>query len=499
MRRNPITTALLLLAFLVSAYPVHAASSFLTQGIADYEDESYEEALDNLNRARQEDPASAEAAYYLGLTYDKLQDYKNAAAMLKEALALDPRLSDGHLVLARALYNLNDMEGAAKELEEARKNGSKPGEVYFLLGLIELKSGKNEDAIASFGKAKEADPGLAQAADYQTAIAYVKENMLKEARGVFAEVVVRDPTTDLALYATEYSKALEKREERDKPLKLFLGIRYEYDDNVILKPADSALAAGITNQIDRRETISFRGEYMKRFSGPWAVRAQYSLYQSNQHHLKTDNVGSHTVLITPSYSFKRSTASLGLGYTNTLVHGREYLQSASATPSYNFLIGASNVGALSMRFQKREYAQEPFSPYEDRDSSEFAAGAGLFSFFAGDEGFVSVRYEINREDADGANWSYTGHKASVSLLYPFNEKFKLQGYAEAFIQDFKNTNTFFSKKRKDMVYSQSVLFSYEFYRKTEFVIQYTHVRDDSNIGIYDYNRNIVSTGLEFRL
>lgn len=499
MRRSPITIIVFLFALLVSASTLYAASEYLTQGIADYEDESYEEALDNLTRARSEDPASARAAYYLGLTYGKLQDYKNAAAQLKEALALDPGLSDGHRVLAEALYNLNDLEGAAKELEEAAKSGSKPGEVYFLRGLIELKGGKNEEAAVSFGKAKEADPGLTQAADYQTAIAYVKENMLKEARDVFGQVVVRDPTTDLALYASEYSKALEKREEREAPLKLYLGLRYEYDDNVVLKPADSALAGGITDQVDRREALNFRGEYTKRFSGPWSVRAQYSLYLSNQHHLKSHNVQSHTATLTPSYNFNRSTANMGLAYTNTLVHSREYLQSAALTPGYNFMIGASNVGVLSLRFQKREFAQPTFSEYEDRDSTEFAAGAGFFSFFSGDEGFVSLKYEVNREDADGANWTYTGHKGSISVLYPLGERLKAQGYAEVFSQDFTNTNTFFSKNRKDAIFTQSVLLSYEFYKKAEFVVQYTHVRDDSNIGIYDYNRNIVSAGVEFRL
>jgi tetratricopeptide (TPR) repeat protein len=478
---------------------VCAGSEYLKQGIADYEDESYEEALESLIKARGEDPASAEAAYYLGLTYGKLQDYKNAAAHLKEALVLDPELVDGHLFLAEALYNLNDLEGALKELDEAAKRGSKPGEVYFLRGLIELKAGKNKEAIVSFGKAREADEGITQAADYQTAIAYIRENRLKEARDVFGQVAVRDPSTDLAFYASEYSKALEKREEREKPLKLYLGLRYEYDDNVVLKPADSALAGGITDQVDRREAVSFRGDYTKRFSGPWSLRAQYSLYLSNQHHLKSHNVQSHTATLTPSYNFDRSTANLGLSYTNTLVHGREYLQSAAVSPGYNFMIGASNVGVLSMRFQKREFAQAPFSEFEDRDSTEFALGAGLFSFFSGDEGFVSLKYEVNREDADGGNWTYTGHKGSLSLLYPLGERLKLQGYAEAFSQDFKNTNTFFSTKRKDMIYSQSVLFSYEFYKKAEFVVQYTHVRDDSNIAIYDYNRNIISAGVEFRL
>src|SRR3972149_2663064 len=52
--------------------------SSLSRGIEEYKDENFEEALELLVKARKEDPASSLAAFYLGLTYKQLMNYKEA-------------------------------------------------------------------------------------------------------------------------------------------------------------------------------------------------------------------------------------------------------------------------------------------------------------------------------------------------------------------------------------------------------------------------------------
>lgn len=351
-KKAGILSALIFSVLMLQPFAYSEEMAPLSQGVADYKDESYEEALINLTEARKDDPQSARAAYYLGLTYKMLQDFKNAKEQLKDALTLDPSLYEAHLDLAEALYNLGDVNETLRELDEAQKNGVRPGEVYFMRGLAFLKQGRNSDAIDEFRKAKAADKSLSQAADYQIGLAYINENKLSEERAVFNEVIIRDPNTDLAQFADEYSKTIEKKLETEKPFKLTMGLRYEYDDNVILKPADTAVATGITGEIDRREVFTLRGEYDKKFNSTWSVKTQYSLYLSNQRHLKSHNIQSHTASVIPSYNFRNSTASAFLSYNNTPVHGRGYLQSLALTPAYNFMLGASNVGAVSLRVQK---------------------------------------------------------------------------------------------------------------------------------------------------
>lgn len=496
LRKFFLSLALSSILFHPAAY---AETGALDQGIADFKDESLEEAADSLSKARQSDPKSAQAAFYLGLTQKRLQNFREAKANLTDAISLDPNLEGAHLALAESLYHLGELDGALKELDAAEASGKDLGQVYLLRGLTQLKADKNNDAVDSFKKAKSADSALARVADYQTGIAYVKENKLSEAKEVFREIIIKDPSADLSRYAEEYARSIDKKQERERPFKLSLGLRYEYDDNVILKPADSSAANGITDEDDRREIFTLRGEYNRKFNNPWSLRAQYSLYMTNQHHLETHDIQSHTVSLIPSYNFKNSSANFNLSYNNTLVEDARYLDSVTFTPSYNFMLGPERFGVISARVQKREFQKEPFSPNEDRDSLDTGLSFSCFRFFGGDGGFFNLKYEINKEDADGVNWTYVGNKASLSLLYPYSEKLKFQAFAEASLQNYQNTHTVFGKKREDRTYTQSVLASYELYKKTDFIIQYTHVRDDSNIAIYDYDRNIISTGIEFRL
>src|SRR4030066_254800 len=60
----------------------------LSRGIEEYKDENFEEALEILKKARKEDPASSLAAFYLGLTYKQLMNYKEVSANFRDAVTL---------------------------------------------------------------------------------------------------------------------------------------------------------------------------------------------------------------------------------------------------------------------------------------------------------------------------------------------------------------------------------------------------------------------------
>lgn len=490
----------ILLSFLFLALSGPAFSESvnpLSLGISDYRDESYEEAIDSLKEARAAQPASFEAALYLGLSYRGVQDLPQARKHLADAVRLRPASAEAHFRLAETLYDLGEYDECQKELETVRAKNFRPGEAMFLKGLVLMKRAKYTDAIASFREAKAADNSLAQAADFQTGLAFAASSSYDEAQKAMQEAVIKDPATDLGQYAAEYGRMIARKKEREKPWKLSAGFRLEYDDNVILKPADSAAANGITGEDDWRESLSLRAEHTKKTGGPWSVKTHYSLYATNQHDIESHEVISNTLGVTPSYNSASSTTSLAIVYNNTLVDTSRYLDSLTISPSWSRMIGASRMLSLSARFQKREFAEPSFYAVEDRDSVDFGLGAAYYRFFA-NNGFASVRYEINRENSDGENWDYGGHRFSANLLYPMGEKLKLQGFADAFIQDFSNTNTFFAEKREDTVYTFSALASWAITEKADLMVQYTHVRDDSNIVIYDYERNIFSTGVDYR-
>ena len=79
-----------------------ADSSTLEQGITYYRQENFDEALPILQKARKEDPSSSLAAYYLGITYKQLQDYKSAKPNLIDAVTLTPKIKEALVELVYA-------------------------------------------------------------------------------------------------------------------------------------------------------------------------------------------------------------------------------------------------------------------------------------------------------------------------------------------------------------------------------------------------------------
>lgn len=484
----------------VSFFPAASyGEEYLKQGIADYMDESYEEAIAGLSKARALDGSSFDAAYWLGMAYLKTEDFKSAKEHLADGVRLSPENMNARLSYAEALYRLEEFGASASELAviEAAE-GQRTGDFYFLKGLALSKAGKNNEAIEAFKKAKEEDIKLSQAADYQTGLVHMKENRLSEAKAAFKEVVVKDPATDLALYADEYAKTIAKREERERPFSLSLGFRHEYDDNVLLKPADESAAAGIANEGDQRKSLTLRASFQPRLKGPWSLKADYSLYIADQTRLNTYDMTTHGFTLTPGMGLKKGSMNAALSYGKTTVYGADYLESYGVAPSYNMPAG-KGMATISLRAQMKNFVQTPVSKPEDRDSIDIAAGAGFFSLIGKDRGFYTLRYEANKEETKGDNWTYRGHKASAGVLYPLSDRLRVQGYMDVNLQYFKHANSYFLKKRKDFTFTQSALLSYAIYKKTDLVVQYTHIEDDSNIATYNYEREILSAGIEFKL
>ncbi|KPK42596.1 MAG: hypothetical protein AMJ78_01930 [Omnitrophica WOR_2 bacterium SM23_29] len=489
----------LLLSFCVNTTAVSAEElSPLEQGITYYKQENYDEALSILQKARELEPDSSLAAYYLGITYKQLQDYKNAKSHLIDAVSLTPKIKEALLELVDVLYQLGELNNAKRYIGLAEREDVKPAQIAFLKGLVLLKEGDNLDAVEAFEKAKELDSSLQQSADYQIGLAYLKEKKFEEAKEVFREVIVLEPNTDLAAFANRYIDAIEKKKEAERPFRFTVGLAGQYDDNVLLKPSDATVAEDITNEDDFREVLTFKGEYRKRLTEKFGLNSQYSLYYAHQNNIGLYDVLSHSLSLTPTYYFTKGTVGLPVGYNYTRVGEKEYLSTISAMPLCNLIFGKTQMGQLSFKYQRKDFLRAPLNADENRDSNDFGGGLGWFVFFAENRGFFSLRYEINKDDTKGNNWRYIGNRINATLLYPFFEKFKISVSGDAFLQDFSETHTVFNVEREDKVYTASTMLAYNFWKNAELQFRYTYVKDDSNIIIYDYDRNVYSIGVEYK-
>lgn len=491
----------LFLSFLAFPSFALAQSDALMQGIDQYKDENYEEAIPLLLNARKEEPRSSLAAFFLGLAYKQVLDYPNAFVHLQDAVTLHPRIKEALVELIEVALQLNKLEAANEWIQIAEKEEIFTARIAFLKGLALKKEGKNMEAISSFERAMATDETLAQAAEVQIAMCYLEERKLKAAKETFQAAVLLDPTSDLAAYARQYQDLVEDRIYIERPLRVTLGAYGQYDTNVVLLPNERAFAPGITDEESAVLTTTARVDYVPVFKGPWLFNAQYAFLGSFYENYSTShNYISNGIYVTPGYNFGRYALNLAVNYNHYLVRDpsyKQYLDYVYAGPLLRFLLNRAQVLELFSGYVHQEYDEPPLIPQEDRDSDGFYGYLGWIWLYA-KGAFFSVRYEFSTDNTDGIHWENDGHRLLANIAIPVVGKLKFQITGQAFFQRFKNTNTIFGVKREDDVYRGSLGLTWEFYKNTTLVLQVNATRANSNIPIYDYDREVYTAGIEYR-
>lgn len=473
-------------------------TDYLKQGIANLKEENYEEAVEDLKNARKKNPNSSLEAYLLGIAFKKVQNYSDARVHLKDALTLTPPTKEAATELSDVLYQLGENEQALNELESAEKIGLKSAQTVFLKGLILSKLGKNPEAIESFQKAKSLDEKLTASADYQIAMVNLQDGRLNEARDILKEIVIRDPNADIAQFANQYIDAITKRLKEARKFKFAAGIQYQNDSNVILKPSDATVAGNITGESDSSGIATLRGEYTPKLRAPYNFKAQYSFYQNLHNRLKIYDVQSHSINLVPGSNLPGGSITLLTGYNYTLVDNNNYLQTITLSPAYTFIINKIQFIQTSIKYQSKDYLKTPANSDEDRDGANYNGGISWFYLISGNNGFLNMRYEFDKEDTAGKNWIYSGNKLGLSLLYPIMEKLNLNAGGEMYLQGFENIHTTFNKKRDDKLYNLNTMLTYRIYEDVDIQLQYIYMQADSNISVYGYNKNMLTLGIEAR-
>lgn len=479
-------------------------SATIEKGIGQYKHENYEEALVTLKTARQEEPQSSLAAYYLGLTYKQMQNYQEAIPNLKDAITFSPKIKGALLELIDCFYQLGKFDDAMYWISQAQADGVRPAQVVFMKGLVLLKDEKWEDAIAAFKDAKDLDPSMAQACNYQIGMAYLKGKKIDYAQKAFTEVVITDPNSNMANFANEYVSTLSKRKEAMKPFRFTFDAAWQYDDNVILKPDDTAIAANISDKADSRQVYTASGEYNHMFNDWLGARALYTFYYAKQSNLGFYDTLVNNFTIQPTIYLQDALITFPSGYSHTLVNDKAYLSSPYASGIYNIMVGDSNMGQASISYKNEDYLWAPSIPDENRDGNNLAGSLGWYQFFSDKKGFLNLRYAMDKDWTRGDNWEYLGNRVSATFLAPgamINsalEKFNLTISGDIFFQNFSKSNTVYNVHRKDTVYTVSALAAYKIFKDAQIQLQYTHVVDNSNISVYQYTRNIYSAGVEIK-
>lgn len=492
--------ALLVIFCLASSAGFSSAENLLDAGIREYRNENYEETLQILKKAKEQQPGSSVASFYLGLTYKQMGQHNDAVIHLKDAITLTPSVADAYAELIEILYGMEELNEASVWIAKAEKEKVTPAKIAFLKGMVLSKQGKNSEAIESFKKAKALDSSVTQSADFQIAMIYTKERKITEARESLKAVIASDPNSEFATFAKEYETAMNKLSALHKTWRITAGVAYQYDDNVVLKPSGTvgiSAVDDITGKKDSSIIGTLRVDYNPLLNGPWFLNAQYNLYTNTYFSTFSHDIMQHSFSVTPGYNFNKGAVSLLANYTHAWVNERRYMGVWTVKPSLHYIVGPGHIAQFSLGYSRRDMVEAALDKDEERDSDIVTASIGYIHPFAQDKGVFNLSYEYSKDNADGLNWENTGNKISSGVLVPLAEKLSLTVSGEAFLQNYDNTHTIFGVKREDKIYSGSAGLIWEFMKNMNLNLQYAHTTADSNIPIYDYKRNIYTVGMQF--
>lgn len=140
------------------------------------------------------------------------EDKQEAAGLYRDALKARAAFPAAHVGLARVLLDLNDPDGALKEIADARRDRASYPEASAVEGRIYRETGQTDEAFGSFNRALRESHGFQPEA-------HVGLGRMYEDRGQY----------DLA--AREFDIAIKQLSDTEPIIYQLLGAAYEKSDN----------------------------------------------------------------------------------------------------------------------------------------------------------------------------------------------------------------------------------------------------------------------------
>jgi hypothetical protein len=182
---------------------------------------------------------------------------------------------------------------------------------------------------------------------------------------------------------------------------------------------------------------------------------------------------------------------------------------ASVVPPSFTMPGLGIVGNLTnliTRWQDKSFFREPVASdprfaSEQRDAFNVMIGLVHAFRLAQDKHIVRFGYQHDNETAAGTSFSYRGNRGQVGLQsvlpvadltfrYDYDIHFRDYKYAQTLFTDFAGQLV----HRQDVQQTQTAQLIYPLATHWSITAQYQHIRNKSNIPVYDYVQN-VWTGL----
>ena len=513
------------------------------------------EALQVLERARREAPGDARVALVRGQCEIQLKRFVDAVASLEEAKRLDPALPGVDLYLGIAQYHVGDLGAAEASLEAARTRGPDRAELELYRGLILLQRAETADAATALERARSLDPDAVEpVASYYAGLAWAGAQELASAEDALTRVQSLAPGS---VWANEAELALS-RLAAVEPGRWFASLTagIEYDSNVVLEGTGVALPRGISSSSDYRGVWSLEAgtEFLR--TRDWSAGALVRYYGSA--HDDIDEFDTHFprimgwldrrlgegVTARAQYEFGYAWVDglpFRLSHNGTLALYKDW-GSAKGTsrlfadfvgyhfyyPNFDVPNGVGVAGSRcpirrspgGVRFRYTFCGPPGVNEERERDRSGWGALVGLGHEIpvVAERLVLRGRYSYGSYESDGTEYTFDAHQFRIGARAKLPLDFVLDTAASYTFRPYHNASTFpdpsdvpghpaslippngtqyrlSSSDRSDNVWEFDVSLEKRLTRFLTGAVRYSYIDNNSNVDVFDYNRNIVGAYL----
>ena len=465
-----------------------------------------------------EDAEDTAAIHYLGLIAAERGDFEAAIARYRSALALDPDDVDFRFDLGSALLESGQTAEARSEFDRVLAAEPDRARAQLFAGIGAYRAGAYRDSLPYLSRAVELDAELRTQALYYTGLSQAHLQDFPAAAGAFAQVE-QSPLSPLSDSARNLAKKVTPGEKTARRWSLALTAGLEYDSNPTLagRPLD--------NQKDGRGVYRLRGSYLLYEDERYSATAGYDGYLSSHFDETFVDLMTHVGYLSTSANFDPVSFNLRYDYAYTWIDAfdtKKFRELHRVTPSVSYRESDWGFSQLYFQFHEEDFkrslllvlAPPPGVPSTalNRDGQRYVVGFNQFLFpgaYLPD--FMPFTYfRIGAlgdfRDTDGTEFDYHSWEFSVGFGAELPGEVDLSFLYRLTDRDYRNDSAYFD-------YGQTVATAYErddLQSRVTFelnkalgdhwqvAIAGSFTFNDSNVMLYDYNRNIVGSYLTYR-
>jgi tetratricopeptide (TPR) repeat protein len=395
------------------------ADVFVAQAILAYDARKYDEALALLKEALALDPKNVEALYYSGLVLMAQQKTDQAVEVLEKARALAPRDLSILFLLGVAHFALERYDQAEGPLTQVFNERPQTEGIGYYVGLIRYRKKDYQGALKAFRAETSKNPNIQQLVRFYSGLTLAILGLPEQAVAEVDAALRLQTGSALTGPAERIRDSLASARDAERRFHADVRVGFLYDSNVAVVPQPShdptAESLRRRKHASPGELAALRLEYAWLRTGPWESSVTYSFFQTYNNRLPDFNVQNH--LVAGALSYRAAVGSMpfqvGTQYSwDYLSLGNDdFLQRHTATIFGTLVENQSNLTTVLGRFQNKDfYASIGQLEDEDRDARNWMVGLTHVFRFAQDKHYIRVGYQFDYEKADGRNFSYAGNR-----------------------------------------------------------------------------------------